>query len=229
MRVDAAFFARRRAERRAVVEEAAPIPVAIPGLAFAARVRSAAACVAPARGARRLTARVGNGGERRQARRAGTSRARRFRPRRSSPTRFMPSFQSPLPISGRPWRRRARLASSARAQCSKRLAVSSPRRRRGRSCRARRLQPLALQEGHCFVEHGGVAGDARHSGRRRRRARRGRRRCACARPGPSAAATNAGRRPRRTGGRRAQQMLARHRRARAQASAMPSCSWSRKP
>ena len=37
---------------------------------------------------------------------AGTSRARRFRPCRPAPTRFMPSFQSPVPISGRPWRRR---------------------------------------------------------------------------------------------------------------------------
>src|SRR5216684_8516718 len=36
----------------------------------------------------------------------------------ASPTRFIPSFQSPEPISGRPWLPTARLRSRARAQCS---------------------------------------------------------------------------------------------------------------
>ena len=39
-------------------------------------------------------------------------------PRPSWPTRFMPSFQSPVPISGRPCRPVARLLSIARAPCS---------------------------------------------------------------------------------------------------------------
>ena len=39
-------------------------------------------------------------------------------PRPSWPTRFMPSFQSPVPISGRPWLPTARLRSMVRAQCS---------------------------------------------------------------------------------------------------------------
>ena len=46
-------------------------------------------------------------------------------PRPSWPTRFMPSFQSPPPINGRPWAPTARLASRARAQCSYRLVISS--------------------------------------------------------------------------------------------------------
>ena len=41
-----------------------------------------------------------------------------------SPTRFMPSFQSPVPISGSPWAPTPRLQSIAAAQCS----YSVPRR-----------------------------------------------------------------------------------------------------
>ena len=41
----------------------------------------------------------------------------------SLPTRFMPSFQSPLPNSGRPWSLWTRLTSMARAQCSNRVPL----------------------------------------------------------------------------------------------------------
>ena len=58
-------------------------------------------------------------------------------PRPSSPTRFMPSFQSPVPISGRPWLPTARLWSSARAQCSNSVPALVGRRRAGRTRRAR--------------------------------------------------------------------------------------------
>ena len=46
-------------------------------------------------------------------------------PRPSWPTRFMPSFQSPAPIKGRPWLPTSRLQSKARAQCSYSVARSS--------------------------------------------------------------------------------------------------------
>ena len=39
-------------------------------------------------------------------------------PRPSRPTRFMPSFQSPVPNSGRPWAPRVSERSRARQQCS---------------------------------------------------------------------------------------------------------------
>ena len=48
-------------------------------------------------------------------------------PRPSWPTRFMPSFQSPDPISGRPWAPTARLTSIAAAQWSNSEADSSER------------------------------------------------------------------------------------------------------
>ena len=41
------------------------------------------------------------------------------------PTRFIPSSQSPVPISGRPWTPTPRLRSSARAQCSKSVPCSA--------------------------------------------------------------------------------------------------------
>ena len=43
----------------------------------------------------------------------------------SAPTRFMPSFQSPPPISGSPRAPNAKLRRIARIQCSYRLATSS--------------------------------------------------------------------------------------------------------
>ena len=66
-RIDPAFVARRRAERRAVVEPGAPIPVAIPGLALE-RGLQRAGVRSPRCGAGRVAARVGErreGAERR--------------------------------------------------------------------------------------------------------------------------------------------------------------------
>ena len=60
------------------------------------------------------------------------------------------------------------------------------------------LQKLAFQERNHLVQHRGIGGRARHSARRRRPATPDRRKCACGRPDPNAATTNAGRRPRRT-------------------------------
>ena len=124
-RVDPALVVRGGAERRAVVEVGAPIPVAVPR-----RARSSAAL--------RALARVRASARRARARRAprpvGRSSqsvvcrnqpSQTLSPRPSWPTRFMPSFQSPVPISGRPCAPTARLRSSARAQCSKSVARSA--------------------------------------------------------------------------------------------------------
>ncbi len=51
-RVDPALVVRGRAERRAVVEVGAPVPVAVPGLALERRLADRAAWRAPGRGAR---------------------------------------------------------------------------------------------------------------------------------------------------------------------------------
>ena len=60
---------------------------------------------------------------------------------------------------------------------------------------------LAFEERHRLVEDRRVAGDVEVVATRRTAARARRRRCACGRRGPSAGATSAGRRPRRTGAR----------------------------
>ena len=114
-----------------------------------ARPRSAAACARPGRGARGLA-------------RAPSRDRREGRERRmqepaepdafalpSSPTRFMPSFQSPVPISGRPCAPDQRGSrSSARAQCSNSDAVSSATLGwKKRSC-SPGAQRRALEEGH---------------------------------------------------------------------------------
>ena len=59
MRVDAALFVRRRAERSAVVEPAAPIPVAVPSLAFEGG-RQRPHVLPPVRRPRRIAARIGD-------------------------------------------------------------------------------------------------------------------------------------------------------------------------
>ena len=93
---------RRRAQRRAVVVIGAPIPRAVPG----ALLQS----LRPVRGA--LPIRRGLLADRlcdsAQTRQSAVNVAHRnqpsqtLSPRPSMPTRFMPSFQSPLPINGRP-------------------------------------------------------------------------------------------------------------------------------
>ena len=70
-------------------------------------------------------------------------RARRSRPCPGRPPRFIPSFQSPVPIRGRPWAPVVRLRSSARAQCSKSALRSAETRgsKYDSSCPAARPGP----------------------------------------------------------------------------------------
>ena len=136
----------------------------------------------------------------------------------------MPSFQSPVPISGRPWPPSARLWSRPRAQCSNRVAVSSETVGWKKLSCSPACQPLAFQERDHLVENGGIAGRVDIVGDRVGEPR--------AIVGDPRAHALAGMRqppmlhvafdelPRR----RAQQVLARHGRARVAASAMPSCS-----
>ena len=112
-RVDAALLGVVRAERRAVVEVGAAVPRAVPAVLLDG-------------GGEPLRPRAVVGGEvgvaARLARRARSARARRSRnqashtlsPLPSWPTRFMPSFQSPPPMSGSPCTPTGRPASSAR-------------------------------------------------------------------------------------------------------------------
>ena len=177
-------LARCRAERRAVVEVAAAIPVAVPAVALervAAARRRAPATRRRARGSPRASAIGAN----------AVSAACRNQPSQTlsplpaSPTRFMPSFQSPVPISGRPCAPVARLRSRPRAQCSNSDAVSSAMAGLEVEHRARRAAAPGLR-GTARARRGSPRRRwSRHSAPRRRRARRGRRRCACARPGPA--------------------------------------------
>ena len=71
----------------------------------------------------------------------------------SCPTRFMPSFQSPVPISGSPWLPTARLRSSARAQCSNSDARVSETARLEIRFALSLGQRIALQKRHDFIQH----------------------------------------------------------------------------
>ena len=126
-RIDPAGAAARGAERRAVVEIGAPVPGAVPAVLFQRGLEL------PRRG--RASARRGRRG--RAARRAARGAARvahRNQPSQTlsplppAPTRFMPSFQSPVPISGRPCAPVARFRSMPRTQCSKSGCVRSTMR-----------------------------------------------------------------------------------------------------
>ena len=76
----------------------------------------------------------------------------------SAPTRFIPSFQSPVPISGRPWLPTARLRSSARAQCSNRVPLLSDTVARNTT---RLVPPRSgpVKEGNDFIEETDIASD----------------------------------------------------------------------
>ena len=112
----------------------------------------------------------------------------------------MPSFQSPVPISGRPCAPTVRLRSSARAQCSKSVPPSASDRRleiglvllrRERPARRERGRPRRAPPRRRWPPR---------SAPRRTAARARRRRCASAPRAPMADATSAGRRPPRTAG-----------------------------
>ena len=116
-RIDPAFAVVRRAQRRAVVEPGAAIPVAVPGVAFEVLAQAHALGRAD----------LGEGADR-PCRRASAPnwRSTSYRKKPSQtlsplpwmPTRFMPSFQSPEPISGRPWApTRPSPRRMARTQC----------------------------------------------------------------------------------------------------------------
>ena len=77
-----------------------------------------------------LAPRVGDGRERIEQV-AENHPSQTLSPRPPAPTRFIPSFQSPVPISGRPCAPVGRLSAIARTQCSYTDALS--RDRAGRS------------------------------------------------------------------------------------------------
>jgi hypothetical protein len=78
-RVDPAFGARGRAQRRTVIEVAAPVPIAVPCLAFE-RIAQRRGVRQPARRARALPARASQTARSSPAWHTGTIRARRSRP-----------------------------------------------------------------------------------------------------------------------------------------------------
>ena len=100
-RVDLALVVLRRAERRAVVEVGPAVPAAVPGVL--PPVPPAAPRLAPGtrpHAPRRRAARPGR--RTRSARRSKNQPFQTLSPLPPAPTLFMPSFQSPVPISGRP-------------------------------------------------------------------------------------------------------------------------------
>ena len=220
-----------RAERRAVVEVGAPVPVAVPGRRARARSRSASPCArqlaprAPARRARRPMART------RPASACRNHPSQTLSPRPAWPTRFMPSFQSPCPISGRPWLPdREAPVERARAVLEEGGALGRDGRARSRTSACSGASGGPSRNGTTSSSTRGVAGDL-DVVRRRRRAARARSSeiagaHAAARP---AGATSAGRRPRRTAGPRRAAGARARRPARRRTSAMTSWSWSRKP
>ena len=165
-RINPALIAGRRADRRAVVELAAPVPAAVPRLALE-RLPQAAACARHVRRARRFAACLRQRQQRRSARCAESQPSQTLSPLPLSPTRFMPSFQSPA--------------------ADQRQAVSAERRgsRRGRARSARRAWRLssetvgleeavvlalaparAFEEGNHLIENARHRRSRRYSGRR---------------------------------------------------------------
>ena len=156
-------------------------------------------------------------------RRAGTSRAKRFRRGPAAPTRFMPSFQSPVPNSGRPCEPIARLESSARTQCSNsEPAVADSGAEK--ALVAIGGQGTARQERHLLIQHGKILRDFQIVGDARRAARCGRRTRGFSLPDRTSAATNAERLPPRTGAPAARRMCSRAIVGLETTSAMTSCS-----
>ena len=108
-----------------------------------------------------------------------------------------------VPVAGADQRQAVRAGQSRLLVEAARAVLEERRRLVGRPRLEERVvlagrERRALEERNDLVEDRRVAGrlDVVRSGSRR--ARRGRRRCGCARPGRTAAATSAGRRPRRT-------------------------------
>ena len=224
-RVDPAFLVLRRSQRRPIVEVRAPIPIAVPrqlqhpARATGPRCGSASqvAPVAPSQsGANSFSTTTRN------------QPSHTLSPRPSWPTRFIPSFQSPEPISGRPCAPYFIERSMARTACSKRVASSSGDRREAVHLRLAGLERRRLEERHDFVQHRGIAGPRRHRRRRHTGARADRRSTASAFRVRSADATSAARRLRRTGGTRPGAGARGRSRLRSM-SASTSCSWSRNP
>ena len=150
------------------------------------------------RGASRVAA--GLGQRRRTARRMESRNhaSHTLSPRPSGPTRFMPSFQSPVPISGRPCGPVSRLSATARTQCSYSDARSAGDRRTLVRLVLVRLEQPAFEKRHLLVEHGVDRRSQTRTAAPRRPATTDRRRTACARPVRPARATSAARRLRRT-------------------------------
>ncbi len=101
-RVDGAGIAAGGPERRAVVEVGATVPAAVPRFALDRRLRASPRVPAHASARAASPRAAAIGAHVRQHARAGTSASHTLSPLPSTPTRFMPSFQSPVPISGRP-------------------------------------------------------------------------------------------------------------------------------
>ena len=81
----------------------------------------------------------------------------------------MPSFQSPVPISGRPCAPTARLWSRARAQCSKSVALLSEIVGWKNASRSPVAKHRAFEKWNHLIENRRIAGDLRRNARRHRR------------------------------------------------------------
>ena len=118
---------RGRAERRAVVEVGAPVPVAVPGLALRAPASAPPRARASAAARLRLAARFGERREFATASRAGTSRARRSRPCRRRRRGSCRRSSRRCPSAAGRGRRRSG-CGRARARSARRACRAPPRR-----------------------------------------------------------------------------------------------------
>lgn len=114
--IDPAFGAFDGAQGRAVVEEAAQIPLPVPGMLIeVGRQGPGLVCAGGGKGGIAAPR-----GQRSKSRRTRSRKkpSQTLSPRPWWPTRFMPSFQSPEPMSGKPWRPQRRACRMARWPCS---------------------------------------------------------------------------------------------------------------
>ena len=195
--VDAALFVGGRAERRAVVEEGAPVPLAVPAGALE-RATPAARGVAPGRGARDVAAALG---QRREAFDDVDQEP-------GEPDRFAPAFvadpvHAVVPVARAHQRQAVRADGQAVVDRPGAVLVDAgqfgaPVRHVIRVLGARRHRH-AFEERHALVEHARHRPWSRCSAARHAAARAGRRRNGCARRRRWARATSAARRLRETG------------------------------
>ena len=154
--VDAALIARDRSQRGAVVEIAAPVPIPVPGFALDGLLQGEGMLAPQRRLGRRRRADSASGANLSSVA-CRNHPSQTLSPRPAAPTRFMPSFQSPAPNSGRPCEpmARARIERAHAMLVQRRGIRRGLRSRKTCSCCSAASGPPS-RNAHALIEHGEI-------------------------------------------------------------------------